>query len=148
MTTDQKCLWNQIEQFSLDEAGSALPFSRRLARENRWTAAQAERAIAEYKRFIFLGCVAGHPVSPSEDVDQVWHLHLVYSKSYWKEFCGEILKRPFHHEPTKGGGSESAKFEDWYAKTLASYRQFFGEEPPRDIWRGGRVHVELKWVEV
>jgi uncharacterized protein (TIGR04222 family) len=91
--------------------------------------------------------VAGHPVSPSEDVDQVWHLHLAYTKSYWQEFCGEILKRPFHHNPTKGGAEESAKFETWYANTLASYRKFFGEEPPKDIWPSVAVHHELKWVD-
>src|ERR1051325_1962858 len=86
MNPNQKCLWNQIEGFSLDEPGVALPFSRRLARENRWSEVHARRAIREYKRFMFLGCVAEHPVSPSEDVDQVWHLHLVYTKSYWKDF--------------------------------------------------------------
>jgi len=148
MTTEQLSLWNRIEQFSLDEANASLPFSRRLARENRWTHARALRAIAEYKRFMFLGCVAGHPVSPSEDVDQVWHLHLAYSKSYWKDFCGDVLRQPFHHEPTKGGRDESAKFEDWYGKTRASYRTFFGAEPPADVWPPCPVHHELKWVDV
>ena len=80
MTTEQQSLWSRIEQFSLDDPGAAFPFSVRLARENRWSTDHAERAIREYKRFMFLGCVAGHPVSPSEDVDQVWHLNLVYTK--------------------------------------------------------------------
>ena len=147
MTMDQKSLWTRIDGFPLDEHGVALPFSRRLARENRWTEAHTRRAIREYKHFMFLGCVADHPVSPSEDVDQVWHLHLVYTKSYWKDFCGEILKKPFHHNPTKGGVEESAKFEDWYAKTLESYRRFFGEEAPLDIWPPKSIHRELKWVD-
>jgi uncharacterized protein (TIGR04222 family) len=147
MTNDQKSLWNLIEQFPLDEPGVAFAFSQRLAHENRWSHAHAERAIREYKRFIFLGCVAGHPVSPSEDVDQVWHLHLAYTKSYWQEFCGEILRRPFHHSPTKGGETESAKFENWYANTLASYRKFFDEQPPADIWPARPVHHELKWID-
>jgi uncharacterized protein (TIGR04222 family) len=147
MTTDQKSLWIRIEGFSMDEPEAALSFSQRLARENRWSREHAQRAIREYKRFMFLGCAAGHPVSPSEDVDQVWHLHLVYTKSYWKDFCGEVLKRPFHHSPTKGGKDESAKFEDWYANTLESYRKFFGEEPPADIWPARPVHHELTWID-
>jgi hypothetical protein len=38
MTIEQKSLWNRIDGFSLDEQGVALPFSRRLARENFWPA--------------------------------------------------------------------------------------------------------------
>jgi uncharacterized protein (TIGR04222 family) len=111
-----------------------LPFSARLARENNWSPAYAQRVIAEYKRFAFLAIAAGHPVSPSEDVDQVWHLHLTYSENYWKMFCPEILGQPFHHHPTRGGEAESAKFDDWYARTLESYKTFFNETPPADIW--------------
>jgi hypothetical protein len=80
-------LWRRIEQFQLDSPEAALPFSARLARENNWPSAYAQRVISEYKRFTFLAVVAGHPVSPSEDVDQAWHLHLTYSENYWKVFC-------------------------------------------------------------
>ena len=102
MTTEQQSLWSRIEAFTLDEPGAAFPFSERLAKENRWTPKRARRAIEEYKRFIFLGCAAGHSVSPPEDVDQVWRLHLVYTKSYWRDFCGQALRQPFDHQPTKG----------------------------------------------
>src|SRR5688572_17471368 len=147
MTTEQQSLWSRIEAFTLDEPGAAFPFSERLAKENRWTPKRARRAIEEYKRFMFLGCAAGHPVAPSEDVDQVWHLHLVYTKSYWKDFCGEVLKQPFHHEPTRGGADESVKFGAWYENTLQSYRKFFGEEPPVEFWPARPVHRDLEWVD-
>jgi hypothetical protein len=75
-------LWNRLEAYELDEPGAALPFTSRLAREQGWTHAEAARAIGEYKRFLFLAAVAGHPVSPSEPVDHVWHLHLLYTRSY------------------------------------------------------------------
>ena len=127
-------LLRRLEQFQLDSSEAALPFSARLARENNWTSAYAQRAMAEYKRFAFLAVAAGHPVSPPEDVDQVWHLHLTYSENYWKIFCPEVLGKPLHHQPTQGGSSESAKFDDWYARTLESYERCLGERPPRDIW--------------
>jgi uncharacterized protein (TIGR04222 family) len=150
-------LLQRIEEFSLDAPDAAYPFSARLAKENQWSAEFARRALVEYKRFVFLAMVAGHPVSPSDAVDQVWHLHLTYTQSYWKQFCGEVLQRPFHHQPTKGGMDEHAKFEDWYTRTLASYRKFFREEPPADIWPDGtapakphpeyvRVDVRENWV--
>src|SRR4051812_14465392 len=127
-------LLRRLEQFQLDSPEATLPFSARLARENNWTAGYARRVVAEYKRFAFLAVAAGHPVSPSEDVDQAWHLHLTYSADYWKKFCPEILGPPLHHPPPRGGAGERDKFDDWYARTLESYRTFFNEPPPADIW--------------
>ncbi len=126
-------LWDRLQNLDLD-GDAALPFSARLARENGWTTEFARRVVEEYKKFVFLAMRAGHPVSPSEEVDQAWHLHLTYTRSYWDEMCGAILGAPLHHGPTRGGREEGQKFESWYRQTLESYRQFFGEEPPRDIW--------------
>jgi uncharacterized protein (TIGR04222 family) len=134
MNADHIELLRRLEQFQLDLPDVSFPFSRKLARENGWSADYTQRAIAEYKRFAFLACAAGHPVSPSEDVDQVWHLHLTYTESYWTVFCPQVLQRRLHHQPTRGGATESEKFDHWYARTLASYAEFFGENPPADIW--------------
>jgi uncharacterized protein (TIGR04222 family) len=150
-------LLQRLEKFQLDSPEASLPFSARLARENNWSPAYAQRVIAEYKRFAFLAVAAGHPVSPSEDVDQAWHLHLTYSINYWKVFCPEILGTPLHHQPTRGGEVERDKFDDWYARTLASYEIFFGAAPPVDIWPAPdvrrvekhdfiRVDRERNWV--
>lgn len=127
-------LAHRLGAYQLDDPAVALTFSERLARDNGWTARFTQRAIQEYKRFAFLSVAAGHPVSPPDAVDQVWHEHLIYTESYWKDFCGEVLGKPLHHHPTRGGADESAKFAEWYANTLTSYRMFFGEPPPADIW--------------
>ena len=127
-------LLERIEAFPLDEPGSALPFTSRLATEQGWSHAFAARVVREYRRFVYLAMAAGHPVTPSEAVDQAWHLHLVYTRSYWQRFCGETLGRELHHEPTSGGATESGKFHDWYARTLASYQTHFDEPPPDEIW--------------
>lgn len=60
-----------------------LTFVGRLARDNGWKPGYAERVYREYLRFVFLAATAGHPVTPSVDVDEVWHLHLCYTRSYW-----------------------------------------------------------------
>ena len=83
MNTNQTELWQRLEQFQLDEAQVAFPFTARLARENGWSRALAQRVALEYKRFAFLCVAAGHPCTPSEQVDQAWHLHLIYTRSYW-----------------------------------------------------------------
>jgi uncharacterized protein (TIGR04222 family) len=61
-------------------------------------------------------------------------LHLTYTRSYWEDLCRDVLERPLHHGPTKGGTEEQARFVDLYNQTLASYRRFFGQQPPRDVW--------------
>jgi hypothetical protein len=124
----------RLEAFELDEPSASFPFSARLARENGWSRGFARRVTGEYKRFIWLAMRAGHPVTPSEEVDEAWHLHLCYTRSYWDVMCGKILGKPLHHGPTEGGRAEEEKFAEWYARTLESYRKHFGEEPPADIW--------------
>ncbi|MGI4760006.1 MAG: TIGR04222 domain-containing membrane protein [Janthinobacterium lividum] len=149
-------LWNQLVALDLDGT-AALPFSRRLARDNGWPVAFAERVVLEYKRFVYLAATCGHPVTPSDEVDQAWHLHLVYTRSYWDELCGQVLGFALHHGPTQGGAAEGHKFQDWYAATRQSYEAAFGEAPPADIWppaavRFGeaphfrRVNMRGKWL--
>lgn len=133
-TPANKTLLANILAFGLDDTGAQLPFTARLAREQGWTHVFAGRVVEEYKRFVALAMLAGHPVTPSEQVDQAWHLHMVYTESYWQRLCRDTLGRDLHHQPTLGGAEEGGKFTDWYGKTLESYRRIFGAEPPPDIW--------------
>lgn len=143
-------LLRKIEQFDIDGGPVKLTFPRRLARENGWTVSFSNRVVDEYKRFVYLAMVAGHPVTPSEHVDQAWHLHLTYTKSYWERLNGEILPRPLHHNPTQGGNAENDKFADWYRKTLASYEEIFGATPPGEIWPAPEMRFghDLAWKRV
>ncbi len=134
MTAGEQRLWRQIQGFHFDEGSSAFPFAARLARDNDWSYGFTVRVIHEYRRFAFLAVAAGHPVTPSDQVDQAWHLHLLYTHSYWVSFCKKMLGRPLHHGPTRGGDREREKFNDWYDRTLESYRRFFDQDPPADIW--------------
>ena len=126
-------LWNRLQSVDLDHADADLPFSLRLARENGWSRYFAKRAIDEYKKFCYLAVRTRYPVTPSDQVDQVWHLHLLYTWNYWEEFCPKVLECKLHHGPTRGGTAERAKFRTWYENTLHSYRQIFGL-PPDDVW--------------
>ncbi len=109
-------------------------FLDRLSRENQWSRGFTERVYREYLRFLYLAVASEHSVTPSEQVDQVWHLHLCYSKSYWKDLCEDVLRRKLHHNPTTGGLKERARFHHQYQLTLESYRNAFEEAPPEDIW--------------
>ena len=156
MRTDQQTLWDKIKDFELDEPTSSLTFTNRLARENGWTIEYSIRAVHEYKKFIFMLCIADHSLTPSDQVDQVWHLHLLYTQSYWTDFCQNTLGKQFHHGPTKGGKAEGEKYNDLYEKTLELYKTLFERNAPDDIWppkeiRFGdvnfqRVNLDRNWI--
>lgn len=126
-------LLNRIESFDIDGGPCASTFAMRLAKEQGWSAEFAERVIAEYKRFLFLGVTQG-PVTPSEAIDEAWHLHMIYTESYWTRLCGEVFGKPFHHHPSKGGAAEDTKHRNQFGETRRKYVEAFGDEPPADIW--------------
>jgi len=127
-------LWLRLKGMVLDEPGAELTFAGRLSRENGWSEDFAKGVIEEYLRFLYLAARAGHPVTPSDEVDQAWHLHMLYSRHYWGVLCAEVLGFRLEHGPTRGGAAEAAKYLDWYARTLVAYERHFGESPGIDIW--------------
>lgn len=137
MTFNQD-LWQRLEAYQIGPPDAALSFCDRLARENRWSRDHAAQVILEYKRFCYLACTTGFHVTPSDAVDQAWHLHLTYSRDYWETFCPDILGKALHHGPTQGGSVERTRYYDQYAGTLKAYEDAFGQAPPADIWPNAR----------
>ena len=129
-----KVLWARLETMEIDAPDATTRFHHRLKQYNKWTDEFAGRVTKEYRRFLYLAARARHPVTPSDTVDQAWHLHLIYTRHYWEELCGKILGLQLHHEPSAGGTVESSKFERQYEQTIESYKAAFGETPPADIW--------------
>ena len=72
-------------------------------------------------------------VSPSTIVDRVWHYHLLYTHSYWHNFCGKVLNKSLYHYPGGGRAEELVKDRHRYQATLELYQAYFGN-PPVDIW--------------
>jgi uncharacterized protein (TIGR04222 family) len=133
MLEKQQQLYQRICDYELNDPSHEFGFIAHLMRANGWSRPFALRAIEEYRKFVFLALVADHQVTPSDQVDQVWHLHLLCSDAYWNDFCPRVLGRPLHHHPAKGGQAEQDRFHEQYRATIRSYRQHFGE-PPLDLW--------------
>lgn len=147
MNPSHEALWSKLDAFDLNDPNAAFTFTDRLARENGWTLDFSLRCVEEYKRFIFLICITDHPLTPSDQVDQVWHLHLLYTHSYWDEMCEDILHRKIHHGPTKGGEEQRDTFQDLYSKTKQRYQDVFQEKPPTDIWPSNDIRFsEINFV--
>ncbi|MFM7315854.1 MAG: TIGR04222 domain-containing membrane protein [bacterium] len=150
-------LWKKLCGFSFDDPQSPFRFSDRLARENYWSKEFTQAVLEEYRRFLFLACVADHQVTPSIEVDEAWHLHMIYTRSYWNDLCRDTLGKSVHHGPTRGGRSEELRYDQQYQKTLESYEKYFGESAPRNIWpeaqerfrrdfNAVRVDISRNWV--
>ena len=80
-------LWHSLEKFEIGQLDSELTFAQRLARDNNWDMEFAEECILEYKKYLYLVVIQKKTMTPSDAVDQVWHLHLNYTKSYWIDLC-------------------------------------------------------------
>lgn len=156
MTENEKLLWEKISQFNFNDEDNDFKFSDRLARENNWSLLYAKKVIEEYKKFIFLCCITTTGVTPSDQVDQAWHLHLTYTKSYWIDLCKDTLGKEIHHNPTKGGTSEATKFDSFYSQTIEDYKAIFKVEPPIGIWPNNenrfsdihfkRININRNWI--
>lgn len=142
---------DEVLSFEVDEEpGLPLGFRDRLAQENGWSRRHADRVYDEYRRFLWLAVSGDRPVTPSDAVDQAWHLHLTYTRSYWDRLCGTVLERPLHHGPTGGTAADDARYREQYRSTLERYRAEFGVEPPAAIWPSveERFRPADRWVRV
>lgn len=139
--TDQPTAFDQGQLLTLQRrmaehviggAGRALSFEARLAQEQGLDLPTARAWIREYQRFCQLIVITGQELTPSDAVDQVWHLHMIYQEDY-RIWCDHVLGRDLVHGPTAGGISERDKFRDWYCTTLLVYQAIIGK-PPSAIW--------------
>jgi hypothetical protein len=85
----------------------------------------ADKLEREYKRFIYLLTITGHRGVPiSEQVDKMWHNHILFTRDY-VAFCDSVIGRYIHHLPMLDNGSSSL-LEDLHANTLTLYQRCFG----------------------
>lgn len=122
-----------LSHMQIEEPGTRRRFEEVLAERNHWPLPLAERVADEYRGFLYLAATAGFEVTPSEAVDQAWHLHLEWPH-YRDVLCGGILGRPLEHRPGTGEPDDELRYRRQYEETLALYERIFDKAPPPDIW--------------
>jgi hypothetical protein len=121
-------LWDRILSWR-DRLASDEAFMARVRAALAIDRAAASDAILEYLRFAYLAWISPTGATPSKAVDELWHAHLLFTRSYGN-FCLETRGQLLHHEPGEGVVDE-AHFRDAYRNTLSLYRAEFGEPPVR-----------------
>jgi hypothetical protein len=104
-------------------------FISRVMNENLWNRDYTLRVIEEYKKFIWLSVKMA--VSPSHQIDQVWHTHILYTKDY-TDMCNTLAGQYIHHNPTNSKDKTIQGIKP-YNNTKKGYEDHFGI-PPSDIW--------------
>ncbi len=131
-TAPRRALWQRLHQYEFGGEHREA-FLTRVAHACQTTREGAQAALEEYRRFCFLAISAGHPVTPSELIDQVWHAHMTDTRDYWQRFCPQVLEQSLHHAPSLGGAQEQERHQQQYRETYISYERFFGD-PPAAQW--------------
>ena len=127
-------LWQRVVEVFGGADAATKAFADKLARKLGWSTPFALKAVAEYRKFVYLGMVSDFPVTPSKVIDQVWHEHQLFTQGY-RSFCSEILGRHFDHHPELIPADEQlASYQAQYRLTLELYEREFNQDPPPDIW--------------
>ncbi len=75
-------LWQRIATHPMDAPTGTAPFSIKLALAEGWDKAHTKHVIEEYRRFVYLTQISDGPITPSEQIDRAWHMHLTFTRDY------------------------------------------------------------------
>jgi hypothetical protein len=99
----------------------------RLIRKKGWTPDYADRLIEEYREYLALFYF--HPdeelVPPTQDLDDVWHEHILDTQRY-AEDCRRVFGRFVHHVPGLEHGTD--RHADGLQRTRRHWWQRFGRD--------------------
>lgn len=90
-----------------------------------WLEMEADAAVEQYKNFLWLHLKYPDAVlSPSLDIDLVWHEHILSTKFYLKD-CEEIYGYFLHHAPQDVGEPLN---EEAFALMKSLYKKETGKD--------------------
>jgi hypothetical protein len=123
-------LWDRIQAQHPVLSGD-MAFLGRLRAEGVLSDPDPGPLILEYLRFAYLAWTDPAGATPSKTVDEVWHTHILFTRSYGR-FCAATRGETLHHDPG-GGDADEARFQEAYRRTLERYEAEFGP-PPTRFW--------------
>lgn len=97
-----------------------------------WSKEKAIKSVQEYKRWLLLHILfPNETFAPSENLDIVWHCHILDTRKYVSDCSLMFGKGVFlHHNPYAGWESPEAeaKHQNVFQRTKELFKKYFGEE--------------------
>jgi hypothetical protein len=108
-------LWHKIKNANLltGDVDNNI-FKNRLKAKYKWTEEKCDDLISQYKQFLFIAATSNESETPTQEVDEVWHEHILFTRDYFDDWT-KILGKTIHHAPDKVIDEE--KTEKVFAKT-------------------------------
>ncbi|MEM9851682.1 MAG: hypothetical protein AAF761_06770 [Pseudomonadota bacterium] len=125
-------LWNRLANHRFDADKGTRPFSEKLRQNEGWSAADTERVLEEYRRFLYLARARGVDPVPPGPIDAAWKMHLSYTRNYWDNLVPDVLRRPLHRHAMATGDPDRRKSA--FAALTTAYEAEFSAVPSADIW--------------
>jgi hypothetical protein len=97
----------------------------------KWTQEYTKTVVFEYERFLQLR-KDSDKLSPSDDIDKVWHQHILNTKYYY-DYCYMRFDKFIHHDPYDSLDQDSRKKR--IENTLRYYIVIFKEIPNKLVWK-------------
>jgi hypothetical protein len=122
VSTFDTTLWQNILRVDLSNV------QKRLSNEG-WYDEEINTAILQYRRYWYLLHVYGmnSQLIPSQDIDEVWHAHILHTKQYAAD-CQDIFGDMLNHTPEYLEHTAQIKqHQRNFQKTRQLYQQHFYE---------------------
>jgi len=100
--------------------------------------------LTEYKKFLLMSIISQFPIAPSGFVDEVWHLHMLFTREYL-ETCKNLKGNVIVHVPLiENSVSEKENLQEFYQKTVQLYEKTFGKREEACWPEHGEKGVDAK----
>jgi len=86
-----------------------------------------DHCVADYQRFLYLIRKYDAILSPTLDIDIVWHEHIMDTKPYFRDTAA-IFGRYLHHEPNRSEGGRTPELQVTFNRTGDLWSEEFGED--------------------
>jgi hypothetical protein len=112
-----------------------------------WHQRQTFRAIRRYKTFLFVSYLYPNMrLVPTQDVDRVWHCHLLHTRKYRGD-CELLFGYFIDHEPESGvWGEANQTLDTAFAQTqalIALFEQYFETDTSEEMELHPAIGMEL-----
>jgi hypothetical protein len=103
-------------------------YDRSDAKPEGWSREHAQVALRRYERWLLLAQGhPGRPLSPTRDIDVMWHLHMLSPRAYWQD-CMRLFGRILDHDGGFGRtDDEAVELQRIFGETAALWQDAYGE---------------------